>query len=118
MKLLGLKMHTGIGKKSSKTEAVYFSSRSKIQSWIKNNEENLLPLKSPSPLDLIVKTKKKSLRNMKHIIDRQYSIVPEIENFSLDENRFISFTPNFRYLGSWISYDQIYRLKNTKSKPS
>ena len=58
-----------------------------------------------SPLDLIAKAKKKPLKNMKHIINRQYSIAPETEKVSLDENRCISFIPGFRYLGSWISYD-------------
>ena len=56
---------------------------------------------------------------MKDIIDGKYAIAPETETFSFDENRFISFTLNFRYLGSWISYDlnDIYdidsRIKKT-----
>ena len=37
MKRLGLNMHTGDGKKLSKTEAVFFPSRSKIQSLIKKS---------------------------------------------------------------------------------
>ena len=55
MKRLGLNMHTGDGKKPSKTEAVFFPSRSKIQSWIKNHENSLISSYNPSFLHLTVK---------------------------------------------------------------
>ena len=55
MKRLGLNMHTGDGGKHSKTEAVFFLSRSKIQSWVKNHENNLISSYNPSFLDLTVK---------------------------------------------------------------
>ena len=58
MKRLRLNMHTGDGKKPSKTEAVFFLSRSKIQSWIENHERSLISQYNSSFLDL---TKKKNL---------------------------------------------------------
>ena len=104
MQILGLKMHTGYGKKPSKTEAVFFPSRSKIQSWIKNHENSLILSYNPSFLDLIVK-KKAPLKSMKYLIDKQYAIAPETKTFIISGNQYISFTLIFKYLGSWISYD-------------
>ena len=104
MKRLGLNMHTGDGKKPSKTEAVFFPSRSKIQSWIKNHENNLISSYNPSFLDLSVK-KKAPLKSRKFLIDRQYAIASETKSFIISRNRHITFTLNFKYLGSWISYD-------------
>ena len=42
MSRLGLTIHVGRGDKESKTEAVFFPSRSKIQSWIFDHENNFL----------------------------------------------------------------------------
>ena len=98
---MGLKYTLELGK-SSKPEAVYFPLRSKIQSWIKNHEDNQLPLKPPSLVGVVAKLMEKPPENMKYIIDRQCTIVPECEKNSIDENWFIHFTLNFRYLGSWI----------------
>ena len=42
MSRLGLTMHVGKGDKESKTEAVFFTSRTKIQSWFNEYERNLL----------------------------------------------------------------------------
>ena len=39
MARLGLKMHIGTKNKGSKTEAVYFPSRTKIISWLKDHDE-------------------------------------------------------------------------------
>ena len=75
---MGLKYTLELGK-SSKPEAVYFPLRSKIKSWIKNHEDNQLPLKPPSLVGIVAKLKEKPLENMKHIIDRQYTIAPECE---------------------------------------
>ena len=38
MARMGLKMHVGTGSIVSKTEAIYFPSRSKITSWLLNHE--------------------------------------------------------------------------------
>ena len=43
MARLGLNMHVGTKNKGSKTEAVYFPSRTKIISWLKEYDEKLLP---------------------------------------------------------------------------
>ena len=42
MSRLGLIMYLGKVKKKSKTEAVFFPSRTKLQSWINENEKILL----------------------------------------------------------------------------
>ena len=39
------------------------------------------------------------------IIDKYYISAKETQNFTIDGNAFFSFTINFKYLGSWISYD-------------
>ena len=44
MARLGLNMHVGTKNKASKTEAVYFPSRTKIISWLKNHDEKLPPI--------------------------------------------------------------------------
>ena len=41
---------------------------------------------------------------MKVIVDRQQDIVPNTQTFSIDESHFISFTKDFKYLRSYISY--------------
>ena len=40
MAKLGLNMHVGTKDKASKTEAVYFPSRTKIIDWLKENDKN------------------------------------------------------------------------------
>ena len=40
MARLGLNMHVGTKDKASKTEAVYFPSRTKIIDWLKENDKN------------------------------------------------------------------------------
>ena len=42
---------------------------------------------------------------MEFVIDRQYDIAPEIITFSINENRFISFTTSFKFLWFLIAYD-------------
>ena len=54
---LGLNMHVNIKNKASKTEAVYFPSRTKIISWLKNHDENLPP--SPKDSTIMVDPSKK-----------------------------------------------------------
>ena len=118
MKRLGLNMHTGDGKKPSKTEAVFFPSRSKIQSWIKNHERTSISQYNSSFLDLTKKKKKAPLKTMKLIIERQYNIAPETKSFVICKNRFISFTKYFKYLGSYISFDldDIYDINSRIKK--
>ena len=65
MKRLGLNMHTGDGKKPSKIEAVFFPSRSKIQSWIVNHERTSISQYNSSFLELTKKKKKAPLKTMK-----------------------------------------------------
>ena len=43
MTRLGLNMHVGTKNKASKTEAVFFPSKTKIISWLKDHDEKLLP---------------------------------------------------------------------------
>ena len=120
MKRLGLNIHTGNGKKPSKTEAVFFPSRSKIQSWIENHERSLISQYNSSFLDLIKKKEKNPLKSMKSIIERQYSIAPETKTFVICKNRFISFTNFFKYLGPYISFDldDIYDINSRIKKAS
>ena len=47
--------------KTSKTEAVFFSSRSKIKSWIESHESNLILSYNPSFLGITVKKRKPRL---------------------------------------------------------
>ena len=42
MSRLGLTMHVGKGEKSSKIEAVFSPSRTKMQSWIDEHEKSLI----------------------------------------------------------------------------
>ena len=42
---------------------------------------------------------------MKVIMDRYYEKAKETRQLVLKDSSFISFTRNFKYLGSWISYD-------------
>ena len=42
MKRLGLTIHRSLGKKKSKTEVVYFSTRNKMQEWIKLHDSSLI----------------------------------------------------------------------------
>ena len=118
MKRLGFNMHTDDGKKPSKTEAVFFPSRSKIQSRIKNHERTSISQYNSSFLDLTKKKKKAPLKTMKLIIERQYNIAPETKNFVIYKNSFISFTKYFKYLGSYISFDldDIYDINSRINK--
>ena len=44
MARLGLNIHVGTKDKTSKTEAVYFPSRTKIIFWLKEHDKKLLPV--------------------------------------------------------------------------
>ena len=54
---LDLNIHVGTKNRAPKTEAVYFPSRTKIISWLKEHDENLLP--SPEDPTIIVDPSKK-----------------------------------------------------------
>ena len=63
MARLGLNMHIGTKKKASKTEAVYFPSRTKIISWLKEHDEKLL-LNPEDPTTIIDSNKKNKEKNI------------------------------------------------------
>ena len=119
MSRLGLTMHVGRGDKESKTEAVFFPSRAKIQSLISDHEKNFQTGRNLT-LEPLEETKKKrtSLKKMKVITDKIYANAKETHQLILKKNSYISFTPNFKYLESLISYyltdlyDILCRIKN------
>ena len=104
MSRLGLTMHVGKGEKASKTEAFFFPSRTKMQSWIDKHEKSLIS-DINLPLDISKKKCKTPLKNMKVITDRFYMKAKETQQLILKDLSFIPFIRNFKYLGSWISYD-------------
>ena len=67
MARLDLLMHIGWKNKISKTEAVFFHSRTKIQSWMTECEKNSLPHSSNYNItdDINKKIKKIPLKNQK-----------------------------------------------------
>ena len=101
MSRLGLNIHLGKGEKSSKTEAVFSPSRTKMQSWIDEHDKNLIS-DINLPIDNTKKKYKTPLKNMKVITDRSYRKAEETRQLILNDLSFISFTRNFKYLGSWI----------------
>ena len=94
---LGLNMHVGTKNKASKTEAVYFPSRTKIISWLKDHDEKLLPNPEDSTtmLDPNKKIKKRTLEQQKHIIDRCYVKAEETKKYIVNKNGYVSFCLNF-----------------------
>ena len=93
--------------KASKTETVYFPSRTKIISWLKNHDENLPP--SPEDSTIMVdpskKVKKRTLKQQKHIINRCYIKADETKKYIVNKNGYVSFCLKFLCVGSWMSYD-------------
>ena len=84
MRRLGLTMYRGLGKKNSKTEAVYFPTRNKLQSWIKLYDSSLIDHQKFIPLlDPICKNKKTSLKKMKHILERAYEKADVTKDFEV-----------------------------------
>ena len=67
-------MHAGTKGKSSKNEAAYYPSRSKIIYWLNEHDKNLLP--SPEDFTLVSnpnkKVRKRTLKQQKHIFDKCY----------------------------------------------
>ena len=104
MSRIGLTMHVGKGDKEYKTKTVFFPSRTEIQSRINNHEKSLLS-DTNLPLYEIKKKRKTPLKNMKVITDSFYVKAKETQHLIFKDSSFISFTQNFKYLGSWISYD-------------
>ena len=49
--------------------------------------------------------RKPRCKNMKCVVDRQYVIASETQTFRIDQNCFIIFTKDFKYLRSSISHD-------------
>lgn len=107
MARMGLKMHVGTGSIVSKTEAIYFPSRSKITSWLLNHES--LQISSYRETFSLVEAGKKEKRIMgdrlKKMIGDCYEKAVETDNIIVQSVNFISFTKVFKYLGSWIEYN-------------
>ena len=98
MAKFGLAIHTGKGSKKSKTEAVFFPSYEKVNKWRSTLNHKLLIIE-PSYKDNLY------LPNRALSILETYHKAPETQQYSIDsDNRFISFTPIFKYLGSLIDF--------------
>ena len=107
MTRLGLNMHVGTEGNTSKAEAVYFLSRTKILYWLKEHVKKILPSSKYSTVvsDPSKRIRKRALKQQEHIIDRYYVKVDETKKFIMNKNEYVSFCLNFLYLGSWISCD-------------
>ena len=107
MARLGLNMHIGTKNKASKTEAVYFPSRTKIITWLKEHDEKLLP--SPEDSTLMVdpskKVRKRTFQQHKHVIDRCYVKADETKKYIVNKNEYVSLCLIFFIFRSWTSYD-------------
>ena len=77
----------------------YFPSRTKLKSCINDHKNILLP-DTNFPLDEIKKKRNTHLKNMKVITDRCYAKAKETQQLVFKDLSFISFTRNFKYLGS------------------
>lgn len=44
-------------------------------------------------------------KEYKNIVDKAYDLANETTTIIMNENCFVSFTRNFKYLGTWITYD-------------
>ena len=86
-------MHVGKCNKESKTKAVFFPSRTKIQNLISYNEKSLLS-DINLPLDDIKEKHKTSLKNMKVVTDRFFVKAKESQQLILKDSSFISVTRN------------------------
>ena len=104
MARMGLKMHVGTGSIVSKTEAIYFPSRSKITSWLLNHES--LQISSCRETFSLVEVGKKENRisdeRLKNIVDDCYEKAVETDNIIVQLVNFVSSTKVFTYIGSWI----------------
>ena len=105
MKHLGLNMHVGVGKKTSKTEAMYIPHRSIIRSWINDHDKNLLSQSNLPVLDPLTKKRKTSFKQMSHIVEKYYDRSSKTKKYFLEDHGIISFTILYKYSGSWISFD-------------
>ena len=87
MARLGLNMHVGTKDKASKTEAVYFPSRTKIIKWLKIHDKKLLlcPQDSTRLIDPNKIIRKRTLKQQQHIIDRCYVKADETKKFVVKE---------------------------------
>ena len=107
MARMGLKIHVGTGSKASKTEAVYFPSRSKITSWLLNHD--FLQISSYHETFSLVEVGKKEKRilgeRLKKIVDGCYEKSVETDDIIVQSVNFVSFTTVFKYLCSWIEYN-------------
>ena len=105
MKRIGLNMHVGIGDKQSKTEAMFIPTKANIQKWIKEyNKTSLYSTTMPIINPYARKKEKSSVKKMETIINRCYDTSMCTKEI-IDDFGFITFTKEFKYLGSVISYD-------------
>ena len=56
-------------------------------------------------IDPYLKEKKVPYHVTKKVLDKAYNNSSETNNIIVNDELFVSFTENFKYLGSWISYD-------------
>ena len=56
-------------------------------------------------IDPNLKEKKVPYHLTKKVLDKAYNNSSETNNIIVNDEFFVSFTENFKYLGSWISYD-------------
>ena len=82
MKRMGLNMHVGSGKKASKTEAVFFPSRSKISEWLRKGKiKSIFSSEEQSVIiDPNLKEKKIPYHVTKNILDKAYNNTYETDN--------------------------------------
>ena len=100
-------MQFDYGDKDSKTEAIWFPSRSKISKWLSNNKykrtflfKNYLTVTDPNKREI-----KLSYNKVKEILSKTYDKAEETRKNIVKNKIFVSFTTSFKSLRSWILYD-------------
>ena len=107
MKILGLIMYRGIRKNDSKTEDVYFPSRSKIKQCIKIMNKVWLIIMIVYPYLILHVKKRKYLWRKWKILNKKPKNIWRHSTYWFRKKWiyiyiYISFTKNFKYLGSWV----------------
>ena len=119
MKRMGLNMHVGSGNKASKTEAIFFPSRSKISEWLRKEKKKIIfpseeqsEIKHPS-----IKERENPYHVTKKALNKAYNNAYETNDIIVNDYLFVSFTHIFKYLGPWIYYD-LYDTFSVESRIS
>ena len=97
----GLEMHVGTKSKKSKTECVFFPAPGHFKLL------TLPPTAPPadsSSLPVIPKLKKENEETKQKRQDQRYDDAEETRPIRVGETGIITFTRDFKYLGSYISY--------------